>query len=550
MSEASEPFAPPKGPANGTANFTDDSAWAKKFLLSFDGGGIRGLSSLFILKELMVQIQKIEMEADPNHATHSFYPLEERAPIVNAKPIANEKRKKSLSFPLSPRISPSDKQPERNGPEYKYLPCHYFDFIVGTSTGGLIAMMLGRLRMSVGHCIEEYITLGAEVFGKPRTFCARSPLYWNRGKYHSGNVEKVVQHVSEKYTPSVQMEGCDRITFDCPETICKTWVPQKISHPWTEAYVFSMVFATQETELKPYIFRSYDHQLKTTSASHCNPGVANTDPLYVVGRATSAAPGYFNPLPINEKIFLDGGLVANNPTHYAYHEVRLLQIERPPKFVLSIGTGKKNKRSFKRLKRFFPHWAPFISLELNNKIAESESAHDQMLQHLDQMREQLDQPPTWKPFEYARLNVTTDFGLGWMKLDEWKRKASSKPRAPDVQPTAQEFVRHREYSREKRSKHHDTVEFIEIRTERYLKQEDVQSQVRKLAGALVENRRQRSKTWKWEHFATGDRWQCPIRRDDGCNGDRFDTQKELERHLSERHPERPHRATRECVIPY
>lgn len=205
-----------------------------------------------------------------------------------------------------------------------------------------------------------------------------------------------------------------------------------------------MVFATQEDDMRPYIFRSYDHKLKTTSAFHYNPGGADTNPMSVVGRATSAAPGYFNPFPIGNKTFLDGGLVANNPTHYAYHEVRLLQNNRPPMFVLSIGTGKKNKRSFKSLERFFPHWAPFISLELNNKIAKSESAHDQK-------REQLDQRPTWEAFEYARLTVTTDFGLGWMKLDEWKRKALSRTRARDAQLTAREFKHDREYSREKRN---------------------------------------------------------------------------------------------------
>ena len=62
-------------------------------VLTFDGGGVRGLSSLLILREIMEVIQD-KMEAD------------ETPP-----------------------------------------PCEYFDLIGGTSTGGLIALMLGRLGM-------------------------------------------------------------------------------------------------------------------------------------------------------------------------------------------------------------------------------------------------------------------------------------------------------------------------------------------------------------------------------------------------------------------
>ena len=68
-------------------------------ILSLDGGGVRGISSLYILKELMAQI------ARQHRAEHS------------------------QSQALSPR------------------PFDYFDLICGTSTGGLIALMLGRLRM-------------------------------------------------------------------------------------------------------------------------------------------------------------------------------------------------------------------------------------------------------------------------------------------------------------------------------------------------------------------------------------------------------------------
>ena len=77
-------------------------------LLSLDGGGIRGISSLLILQQLM------EM------------------------------------------INPDD--PPK--------PCDYFDMIGGTSTGGLIAVMLGRLRMSVQEAYDEYIKLSPKIFSQ------------------------------------------------------------------------------------------------------------------------------------------------------------------------------------------------------------------------------------------------------------------------------------------------------------------------------------------------------------------------------------------------
>jgi patatin-like phospholipase/acyl hydrolase len=69
-------------------------------LLALDGGGVRGLSSLLIIEALMNEVQRLREE--------------EGNPTLDGKPP---------------------------------LPCEYFDLICGTSTGGLIAIMLGRLRM-------------------------------------------------------------------------------------------------------------------------------------------------------------------------------------------------------------------------------------------------------------------------------------------------------------------------------------------------------------------------------------------------------------------
>src|SRR4051812_11008938 len=77
-------------------------------LLSLDGGGVRGLSTLFILKHLMELID----------------------------------------------------------PENPPRPCEYFDLIGGTSTGGLIAIVLGRLGMTVDECIAVYKSLSPKIFTK------------------------------------------------------------------------------------------------------------------------------------------------------------------------------------------------------------------------------------------------------------------------------------------------------------------------------------------------------------------------------------------------
>ena len=75
-------------------------------ILALDGGGVRGLSSLLILEKLMREIQRLNGDSEPP------------------------------------------------------LPCKYFDMICGTSTGGLIAIMLGRLRMvcmsrSLSNCCSQ-----------------------------------------------------------------------------------------------------------------------------------------------------------------------------------------------------------------------------------------------------------------------------------------------------------------------------------------------------------------------------------------------------------
>ncbi len=45
-------------------------------------------------------------------------------------------------------------------------PHHVFDLVAGTSTGGLIALMLGKMGMTVDDCITQYEELSKVIFGK------------------------------------------------------------------------------------------------------------------------------------------------------------------------------------------------------------------------------------------------------------------------------------------------------------------------------------------------------------------------------------------------
>ena len=75
--------------------------------------------------------------------------------------------------------------------------------MAGTSTGGLIGIMLGRLRMSIDDCISEYEKLGAEVFGHSRWFHLRSPLWLPREQYNCRDLERIIQRVVDENVPRI-----------------------------------------------------------------------------------------------------------------------------------------------------------------------------------------------------------------------------------------------------------------------------------------------------------------------------------------------------------
>jgi patatin-like phospholipase/acyl hydrolase len=63
-------------------------------------------------------------------------------------------------------------------------PWEIFDIICGTSTGGLAALLLGRLRLSIEEAIREYLIITERVFSNRKR-------HKSEGAYSANSLERV-----------------------------------------------------------------------------------------------------------------------------------------------------------------------------------------------------------------------------------------------------------------------------------------------------------------------------------------------------------------------
>ena len=87
----------------------------------------------------------------------------------------------------------------------------------------LIAIMLGRLRMPVRDCLDEYERLGAKVFGHPNhVFEMRFPLpFISRPKYSEKGLSEAVNDVHNRRKPNY-IGHQEPLRFPYDDDLCKT----------------------------------------------------------------------------------------------------------------------------------------------------------------------------------------------------------------------------------------------------------------------------------------------------------------------------------------
>ncbi|KAH7326831.1 acyl transferase/acyl hydrolase/lysophospholipase [Rhizoctonia solani] len=262
-------------------------------LLCFDGGGVRGLSSLFILKEFLHRVQNNPGFVRPGNI-------------------------------------------EKNG---EILPCEYFDMICGTSTGGLIAIMLGKLRMSVDETIKAYIRLSEDVFSKKKWF-------WKDARYSAKALEKAIctiigeraQHIQE--VDGTQMEASDLEALG--RSIMMRPRGNESETQGCKVFVYALNAQNADAETNIRTYRVMENELDDFA-------------IWEAARATSADPFFFKLMVIQPSpevgrmfsgIYVDGGLRHSNPIGQLFQEAAKVFPNRPTGFVLSLGTGQRNAIQF------------------------------------------------------------------------------------------------------------------------------------------------------------------------------------------------------------
>ncbi|MBI2749587.1 MAG: patatin-like phospholipase family protein [Burkholderiales bacterium] len=227
----------------------------------------------------------------------------------------------------------------------------HFDLICGTSIGGIIALALA-LEISASKIVEIFIKEGESIFGgRPKQRRLREGRWWdsiwplgmNRAIHTQDHLRKVLERP--------EFFG-NHVLGEC-------------SHP---VIVPSVNFTTAV----PQFFKTSHHPL--VERDHALA-------LIEIALATSAAPVYFPQHRFNNKVYVDGGLVANGPALFGVHEAECFLNHSPNDIhVLAIGTLQidSTASAADRLDRGIRAWGKDL---FTLTIAAQERAMNQIVAH-------------------------------------------------------------------------------------------------------------------------------------------------------------------------
>lgn len=325
-------------------------------LLSLDGGGVKGVSSVLILDAIMKKVKEIELSNDPNASTATRKPVD------------------------------------------------YFDLGAGTSTGGLIALMLFRLRMDTQECLDMYRRLASTIFapvflGSPLlgkllgNFGLWIKAFWKGAEFDGLPLEKAVQQVVDQYSERIQSDD-----------------------PWKDYLVnpnsgMMLMLSTLKDKGESILLRSYPQPedaapVSTLPKQKSEDGSVDSIKIVPAARATSAAPFYLPQETWNDVVFWDGGVLNNNPIEQlwnARYDLTPHPDSPPPKVscVLSLGCGWTQASKPGWLLRIVNTMVRFTE----GFMANTEAKHRDFKRLVQRMKDRTAEEGN---VQYFRLNVDTN----------------------------------------------------------------------------------------------------------------------------------------------
>lgn len=329
-------------------------------------------------------------------------------------------------------------------------PADHFDLIVGTGTGGLIAIMLGRLRLDLETCKELYVRMTRMVFETDKTIAGipyRSTLfkasrleeairsavrdhtvYEREGRdieepdFDSESLSPSESRPASSMRPRRHSSNASTLSFSArsptaqmaparPVYNSRYGNPEARLYDGRESRTKTAVTAMYKSSPRgspAVMLRSYDSRREPPPEFDCK--------IWQAGRATCAIGLAFKPISIGQTSFHDDGAGTFNPAPEALDEAVINEWPgREVGVFISVGTGKRPRGSDSNQQSWYEGFMGEYAearRRLIAKIEGCERIHEHMLRnHLAKRNV--------NPDNYYRLNV--EIGVGEFGMNEWNR---------------------------------------------------------------------------------------------------------------------------------